>query len=63
MIEIKIDVETAKALSHGLSDVLCWLRGWKANASEDQLSSAPFGEEELRSLNILLKQAIGKSEK
>lgn len=48
----------ADRFSGGLSDVLCWLRGWNAARSGTDLSdNAPIGIEALRDLNLKIKAA------
>lgn len=44
-------------LSHGLSDLLCWVRGFTA-ALPDDPGRHPIGIEAVRSLNIKIKEAL-----
>jgi hypothetical protein len=52
--------DQAEELSHGLSDFLCWARGYRAGLSDERLEHGPLGVEEVRNLNIKLKSAIEK---
>jgi hypothetical protein len=59
MVIISLPMSRAKELSHGMSDLLCWCNGYMA-AKGDDFSRYPMGFEDVRSLNIFLKEAIGK---
>lgn len=49
----------ARRVSNALADVLCWFAGFKAGQPDAQL---PPGLEELRSLNIKLKDTWEESD-
>jgi hypothetical protein len=53
----------AEEVSHALSDLLCWLRGWHAAATDAALHNGPYGVEAARELNILLKSALREAER
>lgn len=56
-ITIEIDRKMAEKLSHGLSDILCWTRGFMARSGPDNQYD-PIGAEEVREMNIVLKRAL-----
>lgn len=56
-ITITLDPDEAERLSHGLSDLLCWCRGFSAALGENGLDRRPIGIEETREINIKLKKA------
>lgn len=58
-VTITLSLERAEELSCGMSDLLCWCRGYRA-ASDG--SYAPFGDDETRQMNAILKDAIGAAE-
>jgi hypothetical protein len=59
MVIISLPMSQAKELSHGMSDLLCWCNGYMAGKGGD-FRYDPMGVEEVRSLNIKLKDAIGR---
>lgn len=54
-VTITLSFKQAEELSSGMSDLLCWCRGYKAGYDG---SYAPFGDDETREMNALLKDAI-----
>lgn len=61
MINLKINTEEAERLSLNLSDILCWVCGFKAGAGESQY--LPFEIEDLRKLNVRLIDEIRYAKK
>lgn len=55
-ITIVLDAEKVKRLSHGLSDIACWVNGFKAGNPDSSYSL--LGLEEVRELNRALKSAL-----
>lgn len=60
-ITITMSRETAEYIQNGLSDLLCWCRGYMA-AAGDHSDNGPIGVEETRDMNIKLKEAISLTE-
>ena len=56
MINLKMNIDEAEKLSLNLSDILCWVCGFKAGAGESQY--LPFEIEDLRKLNVRLIDEI-----
>ena len=56
-IDLRYGVEDAVALSHALSDVLCWIRGFNAKGEGE----GPTGVEVLRTVNIHLKRRLSRA--
>ncbi|BAQ44360.1 hypothetical protein [Methylobacterium aquaticum] len=56
-VNVPIELAQARALSEGLADLLCWLRGYSA-ASDPLRGDGPLGVDEARSVRILLRSAI-----
>ena len=63
VVNVQMSLSQANAVQGALSDVLCWIRGWRAGASKSQLSNDPIGTETLRELNIKMKREIERVEK
>lgn len=61
VVELELRRPEAEEIQGALSDVLCWIRGWRAAASEDALANDPLGVETLRDFNRKLKVAIDKA--
>lgn len=61
---IEMPKEEAEQLSHSISDLLCWVRGFEAALSmrPDPPDVLPFGTQELRSFNLKLKSALRKEQ-
>ena len=57
-IHLSLTRAYVEELSHSISDLLCWLRGWQAARGSDD--NSPFGIEDLRAFNIKLKRALEK---
>lgn len=62
-ITLSFSKEAAQRLQAGLSDLLCWCRGFTAASSVMSFGDSPLGVEECRDLNIALKRAIDSAEK
>jgi hypothetical protein len=60
-VTIQLTMAEAESLSSGLSDLLCWCRGFMA-ASGDHFSHYPMGVEATRTLNLKLKSAMEAAE-
>lgn len=60
-VTITMPKEAAERIQHGLSDLLCWCRGYAA-ASGESSYNGPIGVEEARDMNIKLKDAINLTE-
>ena len=58
VVTLEFGLTQAEAVQGALFDVLCWIRGWRAGASEQALGNDPIGTETLRDLNFVLKRAI-----
>jgi hypothetical protein len=64
MVTVRLSQEQAERLSYGLSDLLCWCRGYcAANRREGISDYDPIGISQCRDLNIALKGAIDDFEK
>jgi hypothetical protein len=58
-VTITLPYDKAEAISHGLSDILCWADGFTAGrAGTDLAGSGPLGVERARDMNIALKGAL-----
>ncbi len=57
---IRLTHDEAERLSMGVSDLLCWVRGFLAAYEGD---NGPFGQSEVRRLSELLKRAIDRAAK
>jgi len=57
-ITITLRRSEAEAWSYGLSDLLCWCRGFSAALLPDDFQRHPMGVDEARELNIKLKAAL-----
>lgn len=55
-VSIDLDDEDAERIEHGICDLLCWLRGYRA-ARPDQVDDHPIGVSALRELSLALKDA------
>jgi hypothetical protein len=55
-VTIRLSRKDAEAISHGLSDLLCWARGFCAGNPDS--SHLPLGIDAGRRMNIKLKDAI-----
>jgi hypothetical protein len=58
---IDLSVQDAEALTLGLSDLLCWCRGFNAALGQDDLDRRPMGVETTRQMNEILKRALDKA--
>lgn len=58
---ISLDTERADELSHGLSDLLCWCRGFRAALGDEHPDREPFGDWAAREINIILKSRLEKA--
>jgi hypothetical protein len=56
IVTLAMTKRQAEWVASGLSDILCWCRGF--NAASPDSANAPIGTEEARELNIALKKAI-----
>lgn len=56
-VTIRLPKREAEKLSHGLSDIACWARGFVAALPESS-DRHPLGIEEVRALNIILKRGL-----
>lgn len=61
-VKIAMTMEQAETLSNGMSDLLCWVRGYMA-ASDALDGNGPIGQDEVREMRILLQSAMRKAEK
>lgn len=59
-VTISIPLDEAQDLSFGISDLLCWCRGFAAGAGPDA-DSLPMGCSAAREMNIKLKKAINEA--
>lgn len=55
-VVVRMSLEKADALSSGMADLLCWVRGYLAGNPDG--ANNPFGHEEVRDMNIKLKDAM-----
>lgn len=63
-INIVIDIDEAKRICWGLSDLLCWVRGFNAaNAVSDHTEFSPMGDEQARRIKELIDKKIDEVEK
>lgn len=60
-VVLELSCNDAKAFQHALSDILCWSRGFIAACPESG-ERHPIGVDELRLLNIKIKNAINEFE-
>lgn len=58
VVALRMTKKQAEWASAGLSDLLCWARGFNAALSPDDHERAPMGVSEIRELNIALKKAL-----
>lgn len=63
VVAIWLSKSQAEAVQGALSDVLLWVRGWRAAAGKKALDNDPIGTDTLRELNLVLKRAIEKEAK
>ena len=56
-LTLRMTASYGEDLSHGLSDLLCWARGFNAALGPDQIDRAPFGIEWVRRIRETLTQA------
>ena len=61
-VTITLSKEKADRLSHGMADLLCWCRGFRAALGPDDREREPFGDWAARDMNIELKDAISRAE-
>ncbi len=59
-VVLRLTRKDAEHFSHGLSDILCWCRGFRAALGETNPND-PLGVEEVRELRIKLKRALEES--
>lgn len=57
-ILLQLSRREAEHFSHGLSDLLCWCRGFNAALPTDSYERQPMGTHEARELNIKIKSAL-----
>ena len=57
ILSLRMSAGYGEDLSHGLSDLLCWARGFSAALGPDQTERAPFGIEWVRRVRETLTQA------
>lgn len=50
--------DDVESLQSGLSDLLCWLRGYQAAAKKSARTHSPMGIEAARELNIALRRGM-----
>lgn len=60
-ITLTLRKEQAEAISYGLSDLLCWCRGYAA-AKGDDTQHLPMGVDDAREINIKIKAALDNAE-
>jgi hypothetical protein len=60
-VVIRLPLDEAETLSHGLSDLLCWCNGFMA-ASGSDFRYDPMGVEAARTLNLKLKSAMNAAD-
>jgi hypothetical protein len=63
VVTLEMSVRQAEWLSSGLSDLLCWARGFNAALPPDEHDRSPMGISQTREMNIALKRAIERAEK
>lgn len=61
IVTLRMSMTQAEAATAGMSDLLCWARGFRA-ALGDDTDRAPMGTEMIREMNIALKRAIERAE-
>ena len=61
-VKITMTMAQAESLSNGMSDLLCWVRGYMV-ASDMLDGNSPIGQDEVREMRIFLKSAMRKAEK
>jgi hypothetical protein len=59
-VVITMSKNEAERITHGMSDLLCWTRGFKAAQGPDALNG-PMGHEETIDMNCKLKEAIARA--
>jgi hypothetical protein len=57
---LTLSLNEAETLSNGLSDILCWCRGFIAGRGQ-VTDNDPMGIESVREMNIRLKAAIRRA--
>jgi hypothetical protein len=62
VVTLQLSLSQAESVSSGLSDYLCWARGFMAAKGED-FRFEPLGVETTRELNIALKRAMREAER
>lgn len=58
VVTLRMTKKQAEWACAGLSDLLCWARGFNAALRPDDQERAPMGVSEIRELNIALKKAL-----
>lgn len=61
IVNLKLNIEEAEQMSFNLSDILCWICGFKAGVGEGQY--LPFDIEDLRKLNCKLIDEVKYTKK
>jgi hypothetical protein len=55
-ILVQLTIEQATDLSDSISDILCWIRGFRAGNKDS--TNDPFGDETIRTFNLKLKSEL-----
>lgn len=64
VVTVQMTERDAERFSYALSDILCWARGFQAaRRGTDLDQDMPIGVDEVRNLNIRLKEALQHSTK
>ena len=59
-IMLTMILEDAKEISLGMSDLLCWCRGFRA--ANGNYDNGPTGDDEVRQMRVKLLEAIRQTE-
>ncbi|MAX82388.1 MAG: hypothetical protein CL843_19690 [Crocinitomicaceae bacterium] len=63
-LRVILDMDEAKRICWGLSDLLCWVRGFNAaNVASDHTEFSPMGDEQARRIKELIDSKIDEVEK
>lgn len=61
-VTLTLGRDEAEGISYGLSDLLCWCRGFAA-AKGDDTEHVPMGMDQAREINIKIKRALDRHDR
>jgi len=62
VVTVKLSKRQAEWVSNGMSDLLCWARGFNAALHDDETERAPIGITEIREFRLHLLGQIEDAE-